>query len=226
MTCIFVGFGIWKREHSGLPPRKNTTAPRRIIKMPTAVSVRESRAPGLVILTIISDATTPLLISLSREMTELELDTLPKRKAARGAVVYIVMVIFHHYILSICLSPLLMVCPKLAKKMKPPRILVHTLFTLFKRRSHPVHILLIKRTYLYVNQWIRRREGMKEKNCFAGHFSASAGRFRPSFSLRDSLFPVTLRAKRTAMQAPRHTGMRGKPLHDVANTVNWHRRQS
>ena len=69
--------------------------------------------------------------------------------------------------------------------MKPPRILVHTLFTLFKRRSHPVHILLIKRTYLYVNQCIRRREGMKEKNCFAGHFSASAGRFRPSFSLRD-----------------------------------------
>ena|GEM_PF-2912593 len=110
--------------------------------------------------------------------------------------------------------------------MKPPRILVNTLFTLFKRRSHPVHILLIKRTYLYVNQWIRRREGMKEKNCFAGHFSASAGRFRPSFSLRDSLFPVTLRAKHTAMQAPRHTGMRGKPLHDVANTVNWHRRQS
>ena len=55
--------------------------------------------------------------------------------------------------------------------MKPPRILVHTLFTLFKRRSHPVHILLIKRTYLYVNQWIRRREGMKEKNCFAGRFS-------------------------------------------------------
>ena len=55
--------------------------------------------------------------------------------------------------------------------MKPPRILVNTLFTLFKRHSHPVHILLIKRTYLYVNQWIRRCEGMKEKNCFAGRFS-------------------------------------------------------
>ena len=55
--------------------------------------------------------------------------------------------------------------------MKPPRILVHTLFTLFKRHSHPVHILLTKRTYLYINQWIRRREGMKEKNCFAGRFS-------------------------------------------------------
>ena len=55
--------------------------------------------------------------------------------------------------------------------MKPPRILVNTLFTLFKRRSHPVHILLTKRTYLYINQWIRRREGMKEKNCFAGRFS-------------------------------------------------------
>jgi len=55
--------------------------------------------------------------------------------------------------------------------MKPPRILVHTLFTLFKRHSHPVHILLTKRTYLYINLWIRRREGMKEKNCFAGRFS-------------------------------------------------------
>ena len=116
LTCIFVGFGIWKREHSGLPPRKNTTAPRRIIKMPTAVSVRESRAPGLVILTIISDTTTPLLISLSREMTELELDTLPKRKAARGAVVYIVMVIFHHYILSVCLSLLLNGLLKISEK--------------------------------------------------------------------------------------------------------------
>ena len=55
--------------------------------------------------------------------------------------------------------------------MKPPRILVHTLFTLFKRHSHPVHILLTKRTDLYINQWIRRCEGMKEKNCFAGRFS-------------------------------------------------------
>lgn len=55
--------------------------------------------------------------------------------------------------------------------MKPPRILVNTLFTLFKRHSHPVHILLTKRTYLYINQWIRRREGMKEKNCFARRFS-------------------------------------------------------
>ena len=55
--------------------------------------------------------------------------------------------------------------------MKPPRILVNTLFTLFKRHSHPVHILLTKRTYLYINQTIRRREGMKEKKCFAGRFS-------------------------------------------------------
>ena len=143
MTCIFVGFGIWKREHSGLPSKKNTTAPRRIMKMPTAVSVRESRAPGLVILTIISDATTPLLISLSREMTELELDTLPKRKAARGAVVYIVMVIFHHYILSICLSPLLMVCPKLAKKDEAAKDsrshFVHTFQAPFTSRSHFTH---------------------------------------------------------------------------------------
>ena len=55
--------------------------------------------------------------------------------------------------------------------MKPPRILVHTLFTLFKRHSHSVHILLTKRTYLYINQWIRRCECMKEKNCFTGRFS-------------------------------------------------------
>ena len=106
--------------------------------------------------------------------------------------------------------------------MKPPRILVHTLFTLFKRHSHPIHILLTKRTYLYVNQWIRRCKGMKEKllcRTFFRRFSASAGRFRPSFSLRDRLFPVTLRAKRTAMQAPRHTGMRGKPLHDVTSSI-------
>ncbi len=47
--------------------------------------------------------------------------------------------------------------------MKPPRILVNTLFTLFKRHSHPVHILLTKRTYLYINHGIRRREVMKEK---------------------------------------------------------------
>ena len=102
-----------------------------------------SRAPGLVILTIISDATTPLLISLSREMTELELDTLPKRKAARGAVVYIVMVIFHHYILSICLSPLLMVCPKLAKKDEAAKDsrshFVHTFQAPFTSRSHFAH---------------------------------------------------------------------------------------
>ena len=114
--------------------------------------------------------------------------------------------------------------------MKPPRILVNTLFTLFKRHSHPVHILLTKRTYLYINHGIRRREGMKEKNCFAGRFSdvfpLQQDVSAPSFSLLDRLFPVTLRAKRTAMQAPRHTSMRGKPLHSVANTVNWHRRQS
>ena len=54
--------------------------------------------------------------------------------------------------------------------MKPPRILVHTLFTLFKRHSHPVHILLTKRTYLYINQAIRRREGMKEKNALPDVF--------------------------------------------------------
>ncbi len=75
------------------------------------------------------------------------------------------------------------------------------------------------------------KEGRNERKkllcrTFFQRYSASAGRFRPSFSLRDRLFPVTLRAKRTAMQAPRHTGMRGKPFHSVANAVNWHRRQS
>ena len=125
------------------------------------------------------------------------------------------MVIFHHYICRFVFHNGLMVCSKLAKNMKPPRILVHTLFTRFKRHSHPVHILICKRTYLYINHGIRRREGMKEKLLcwtFFRRFSASAGRFRPSFSLLDRLFPVTLRAKRTAMQAPRHTSMRGKPL--------------
>ena len=43
--CYF--FGICKREHSGLPQKKNTTAPRRIMKMPTAVSVKEKQGAGL-----------------------------------------------------------------------------------------------------------------------------------------------------------------------------------
>ena len=30
-----------------IPPRKNTTAPRRIMKMPTAVSVKEKQGAGL-----------------------------------------------------------------------------------------------------------------------------------------------------------------------------------
>ena len=75
--------------------------------------------------------------------------------------------------------------------MKPPRILVNTLFTLFKRHSHPVHILLTKRTYLYINQWIRRREGMKEKKLlcrtFFRRFSASAGRFSDVFPLQQDV---------------------------------------
>ena len=72
------------------------------------------------------------------------------------------------------------------------------------------------------------KEWKKKLLCrtFFRRYSASAGRFRPSFSLLDRLFPVTLRAKRTAMQTPRHTSMRGKPLHSVANTVNWYCRQS
>ena len=75
--------------------------------------------------------------------------------------------------------------------MKPPRILVHTLFTLFKRHSHPVHILLTKRTYLYINHGTRRREGMKEKKLlcrtFFRRFSASAGRFSDVFPLQQDV---------------------------------------
>ena len=73
--------------------------------------------------------------------------------------------------------------------MKPPRILVHTLFTLFKRRSHPVHILLIKRTYLYVNQWIRRREGMKEKIALLDIFPLQQDVSAPHFLSATVYFP-------------------------------------
>ena len=77
--------------------------------------------------------------------------------------------------------------------MKPPRILVHTLFTLFKRHSHPVHILLIKRTYLYINQGIRRREGMKEKNAlpdvFPTFFRFSRTFPPPHFLFSTNCFP-------------------------------------
>ena len=73
--------------------------------------------------------------------------------------------------------------------MKPPRILVHTLFTLFKRRSHPVHILLIKRTYLYVNQWIRRREGMKEKIALLDIFPLQQDVSAPHFLSATACFP-------------------------------------
>lgn len=75
-------------------------------------------------------------------MTELELDTLPKRKAARGAVVYIVMVIFHHYILSVSFS-LLKVCAKLAKQDEAAKDsrshFVHTFQAPFTSRSHFAH---------------------------------------------------------------------------------------
>ena len=97
---------------------------------------KRSRASGLVILTIISDATTPLLISLSREMTELELDTLPRRKAARGAVVYIVMVIFHHYILSVCLSLWLNGLLKISEKIWSRQGFSFTLCSHFSSAIH------------------------------------------------------------------------------------------
>lgn len=73
--------------------------------------------------------------------------------------------------------------------MKPPRILVNTLFTLFKRHSHPVHILLTKRTYLYINQWIRRREGMKEKIALPDVFPLQQDVSAPHFLSSTDCFP-------------------------------------
>ena len=102
--------------------------------------------------------------------------------------------------------------------MKPPRILVNTLFTLFKRHSHPVHILLTKRTYLYINQWIRRREGMKEKNCFAGRFS--------------DVFPTFFRFSRTfppLIFSPRQTVSRhlaGKAHCNAGTATHQHARKT
>ena len=95
--------------------------------------------------------------------------------------------------------------------MKPPRILVHTLFTLFKRRSHPVHILLIKRTYLYVNQWIRRREGMKEKKLLCWTFFRFSRTFPPLiFSPRQSV--------------SRH--LAGKAHCNACTATHWHARKT
>ena len=94
--------------------------------------------------------------------------------------------------------------------MKPPRILVNTLFTLIKRRSHPVHILLIKRTYLYVNQWIRRREGMKEKKLLCWTFFRFSRTFPPLiFSPRQSV--------------SRH--LAGKAHCNAGTATHWHARK-
>lgn len=95
--------------------------------------------------------------------------------------------------------------------MKPPRILVNTLFTLFKRRSHPVHILLIKRTYLYVNQWIRRCEGMKEKKLLCWTFFRFSRTFPPLiFSPRQSV--------------SRH--LAGKAHCNAGTATHWHARKT
>ena len=94
MTSIFVVFEICKREHSGLSPQKEHDRPASHHEDANGRQ-REREA----------------------EMTELELDTLPRRKAARGAVVYIVMVILHHYILSVCLSLLLNGLLKISEKI-------------------------------------------------------------------------------------------------------------
>ena len=73
--------------------------------------------------------------------------------------------------------------------MKPPRILVNTLFTLFKCHSRPVHILLTKRIYLYINQWIRRREGMKEKIALPDVFPLQQDVSAPHFLSSTGCFP-------------------------------------
>ena len=98
--------------------------------------------------------------------------------------------------------------------MKPPRILVHTLFTLFKRHSHPVHILLTKRTYLYINHGIRRREGMKEK-----------------IALPD-VFPTFFRFSRTFLPlifSPRQTvssHLASKAHCNAGAATHWHARKT
>ena len=98
--------------------------------------------------------------------------------------------------------------------MKPPRILVNTLFTLFKRHSHPVHILLTKRTYLYINQWIRRREGMKEKIALPDVF--------PTFFRFSRTFPSLIFSPRQTVS--RH--LAGKAHCNAGTATHWHARKT
>ena len=98
--------------------------------------------------------------------------------------------------------------------MKQPRILVHTLFTLFKRHSHLVHILLTKRTYLYINQWIRRREGMKEKKLPCRIF--------PTFFRFSRTFPPLIFSPRQTVS--RH--LAGKAHCNAGATTHWHARKT
>ena len=98
--------------------------------------------------------------------------------------------------------------------MKPPRILVHTLFTLFKRHSHPVHILLTKRTYLYINQWIRRCEGMKEKIALPDVF--------PTFFRFSRTFPPLIFSPRQSVS--RH--LAGKAHCNAGTATHWHARKT
>ena len=98
--------------------------------------------------------------------------------------------------------------------MKPPRIIVHTLFTLFKRHSHPVHILLTKRTYLYINHGIRRREGMKEKIALLDIF--------PTFFRFSRTFPPLIFSPRQAIS--HH--LAGKAHCNAGATTHWHARKT
>ena len=98
--------------------------------------------------------------------------------------------------------------------MKPPRILVHTLFTLFKRHSHPVHILLTKRTYLYINHGIRRREGMKEKIALLDIF--------PTFFRFSRTFPPLIFSLRQTVS--RH--LAGKAHCNAGAATHWHARKT
>ena len=98
--------------------------------------------------------------------------------------------------------------------MKPPRILVNTLFTLFKRHSHPVHILLTKRTYLYINHGIRRREGMKEKIALPDVF--------PTFFRFSRTFPPLIFSPRQTVS--RH--LAGKAHCNAGTATHQHARKT
>ena len=143
LTSIFVVFGICKREHSGLPPRKNTTAPRRIMKMLTAVSVKEKQGAGLSYSNHNlwrHDAPSHLTFERNDEIRtgyapETESRTWSSRLYCDGG--------FHHYICRFVFHYCLMVCSKLAKKYEAAKDsrshFVHTFQAPFTSRSHFAH---------------------------------------------------------------------------------------